>query len=614
MINRNVVIISSIDWATHWQMHQQLATALVAAGNRVLFVENTGVRGPRFEDIGRVRERIINWFKSTRGFREIQPDLTVFFPLFLPFPYSSLAGWINRFMLSKSVSKWMHVARFHDPVVFTFLPTPLAQALIRDVDPALVVYYCVDNMAGSSPAVYKLRPWEDLLFSQADLVFVTSEAIRERAAIHAQNVHVFPSGVDFLKFALAIERVSTPDDMVSLPRPVVGYVGALSGVLDQDLLLEMAAQMPSATFALVGPPYNDVSRLGTFPNIKLLGARSHDQIPAYIKGFDVALIPYLRTSFTDSVYSCKLNEYLAMGVPVVSTNMREVRAFAERFPDVVTIGNDTMDFIAKVKQALDDPQIQSQSMRDKRIAVAKENTWDQRFAGIMEVIDKHLLLKSQEPVGWKESLIKYYSRSRTRWLIRTAFVVCLYLLIFHTPLVWFAGDQLVVRHAPQPADAIVVFSGDGESTYLNASYQRRALDAARFYKQGYAPSIFLSSGKEQTISEVEVIRLYLVDKGVPHSAIHILDKYPNSTYQNVVMVGQMLKSQGARSILFLTSPYHSRRSLWLWRKQASDIAVLAPAVVDTPPSNPQWSATVDQIKAITYEYAAIAYNRLRGWL
>jgi len=595
-------------------MHQQLATALVAAGNRVLFVENTGVRGPRFEDIGRVRERIINWFKSTRGFREVQPDLTVFSPLFLPFPYSRIAGWVNRFMLSKSVGKWMHAAHFHDPVVFTFLPTPLAQALIRDVDPVLVVYYCVDNMAGSSPAVHKLRPWEDLLFRQADLVFVTSEAIRERAEIHARDVHMFPCGVDFLKFAAAIERASVPDDVASLPRPVVGYVGALSGVLDQELLLEMAAQAPSATFALVGPLYTDVSRLRTSANIKLLGVRPHDQIPAYIKGFDVALIPYLRTSFTDSVYSCKLNEYLAMGVPVVSTSMREVRAFAERFPDVVMIGKDTSDFIANVKKALDDPQIQSLSMRDRRIAVAGENTWDQRFAGITEVIDKRLFQKSQKPIGWKESLIKYYSRSRTRWLIRTAFVVCLYLLVFHTPLVWFAGDQLVVRHAPQRADAIVVFSGDGESTYRNASYQRRALDAVRFYKQGYAPSIFLSSGREQTISDVQMIRLYLVDKGVPHSSIHILDKYPSSTYQNVVMVDQMLRTQGARSILFLTAPYHGRRALWVWRKQAPDIAILAPAVMDTPPGNPRWNATFDQIRVITYEYAAIADYWLKGWL
>ena len=85
MKNKNVVIISSIDWSTHWQMHHQLATSIVDTGNRVLFVENTGARAPRLADIGRMRERIVNWVKSVRGFREVQPGLTVFSPLFLPF-------------------------------------------------------------------------------------------------------------------------------------------------------------------------------------------------------------------------------------------------------------------------------------------------------------------------------------------------------------------------------------------------------------------------------------------------------------------------------------------------------------------------------------------------
>src|SRR5476649_1931634 len=177
MINKDFIIISSIDWTTHWQMPQQLATSLVAAGGRVLFVENTGVRAPRLGDVGRILARIRHWLKSTRGFSEIQPGLTVFSPLFLPFPYSRLAGWINRFLLSGSISEWMRVSRFHDPVALTFLPTPLSQALMRDVDPVLVVYYCADHMAGSSPAARKLRPWEDLLFSQADLTFVTSESL-----------------------------------------------------------------------------------------------------------------------------------------------------------------------------------------------------------------------------------------------------------------------------------------------------------------------------------------------------------------------------------------------------------------------------------------------------
>ena len=614
MKSKNILIISSIDWSTHWQLHHQLAVSIVVAGNRVLFIENTGARGPRLADIGRMRERIVNWVKSVRGFREMQPGLTVFSPLFLPFPYSRFASAINRFILSRSVKLWMRSAHFYNPVIFTFLPTPLAQALIRDVEPALVVYYCVDNMAASSPDVKQLRPWEDMLFSSADVVLVTSEAIREAAQPYAKHVYSFPNGVDFSKFAAALEHTIIPDDLAEFPRPIIGYVGALSGVLDQNLLLEMATQMPNATFALVGPSFADMSALKSAPNIKLLGARDHNEIPGYVKGFDVALIPYLKTPFTDSVYSCKLNEYLAIGVPVVSTNLREVRAFSARYPDTVAIGQDTSDFIVKVKHALDDQSIRSQSLTERRIGVAKENTWEKRFEGIVEVIDRHLYLKSQNEVSWKESLTKYYRRSFIR-MVRTIAIICaFYLLVFNTPLFWFIGDQLVVRHLPRKVDAIVVFSGNGETTYRNDSYQRRALDAVRFYKQGYAPSIFLSSGKEQDLSEVDVIKLYLIDKGVDASAIHVLDKYPKSTYENVVMVNRQLSQKGVHSILFLTSPYHGRRALWTWRKQAPGIAVYTPAVVDTPAASPQWSASVDQIRVIMYEYAAITYNCIQGRL
>lgn len=580
----------------------------------MLFIENTGARSPRLQDIGRIRERIVNWFNSIRGFTEVQSGLTVFSPIFLPFPYSRLARFINRHLLSRSVRQWMRSAHFSDPIAFTFLPTPLAQALIRDVNSELVIYYCVDNMAGSSPEVQQLRPWEDILFRDSDLVLVTSTAIFERAKTLARNVYSFPSGVEFEKFASALESSSVPDDLASLQRPIIGYIGALSGVLDQNLILEMALNMPFATFAFVGPFFTDVTLLKSCPNIKLLGARPHNEVPAYVKAFDVALIPYLITMFTDSVYSCKLNEYLAMGKPVVSTNIREVRLFAERYPGAVAIGLDDFDFVNKVKDALREAQMQSQEIKEMRISVAKENTWDKRFTGIMDVVDRELLLKSKERASWKESLSRYYSLARTRWLTGLASGVLLYLLIFNTPLVWFAGNQLVVRHLPRNVDAIVVFSGDGESSYRNASYQRRALDAVCFYKQHYAPTIFLSSGKEQPLSEVEVIKLYLIEKGVEKSAIHILDKFPHSTHQNVKMVSHELQANGVRSILFLTSPYHGRRALWIWRKQNPTLVVLTPSVIDTPPATPQWSASVDQIRVITYEYAAIVYNWCRDWL
>ena len=595
-------------------MHHQLATSLVSAGHRVLFIENTGVRTPQLKDIGRIQDRIRNRLRSEHGFRQLNDGLYLYSPLFIPFPYSRVANLLNVFSISLDIKRWMRLLRFNDPVVISFLPSPLAQGLIEQLNPALTIYYCANHMAGASKATAALRAWEDKFFSSADLVFTISEAIAERAHSFSRFVYSFPAGVEMAKFEHQGPNMVYPADIVNLKRPIIGYIGALSDVFDKQQIVDLAKALPTATVVLVGPKYTDLSILKDVPNIVLLGERPHDQIPAYISSFDVALIPYIVNEFTDSVYSCKLNEYLAMGVPVVSTNMREVRRFAEQFPDTVLIGTDSLDFIGKVKQALDNPEFRLPGICEKRIKAARENTWEKRFIGIMQVIEQHLLLKSQQPVSWKESLAQYYKRSRTRWVTVTTLLLALYLLFFTTPFVWFVGNQLVVRHLPRKTDAIVVFSGNGETSYRNDSYQRRALDAVRFYKQGYAPYIFLSSGREQNISEVEVIKLYLEDKGVAPSAIHILKRYPKSTTENVQLVIQQLRMQGAHSIIFLTSPYHGRRALWTWRKQAPDIEVYTPAVIDTPPANPQWSANVDQIRIIMYEYVAIAYNWMMGWL
>jgi uncharacterized SAM-binding protein YcdF (DUF218 family) len=174
------------------------------------------------------------------------------------------------------------------------------------------------------------------------------------------------------------------------------------------------------------------------------------------------------------------------------------------------------------------------------------------------------------------------------------------------------GEQLIARDSPKKSDAIVVFSGDGEASYQNLSYQKRALDAINFYNGGYSNKIFLSSGRKQTISDVEIIKLYLSNKGVPETSIYILDKYPSSTYQNVKMVKQSLDKNKVTSILFVTAPYHSLRSELLWKENAPNINIITPDIRDSLSKNIQWSIGFDKIKVIIYEYAAITYNWVLG--
>lgn len=609
--HRDYLIISSIDWYENWQMHQQLATALVKSGNRVLFIENTGVRAPRVRDFSRISSRIRNWVRSTRGFFDIQENLTVFSPIFLPFPYSWLALIINRFLLSRSIEKWMRIERYQAQVIISFLPTPLAQSLVEYFNPSLAIYYCANDMSGGSAGAGRLKRHEDTFLSKVDAVFCISHTLLEYAGQLNGHTFLLPAGVDYEKFEAARENDEVPSDLAAIHGPVIGYVGAISGVFDQTLLLYAAHALPEASFVLIGPEVTDVSLLKACPNIRFLGKRQHNDIPRYVKGFDVALIPYVKSAFTDAVYSCKLNEYMAMGVPVIATDLRELRFYVEHHGNVLEIARTKDEFVERIRHAL---VAGNDTSRAARIAAAQQNSWGQRFADISEVINQLLIVKANERLDWQSRLTNYYHRGRIRIIKVVLAAIACYGILFYTPLVWFAGDQLAVRHAPKVADAIVVFSGDGESSYINQSYQRRALDAIQYYKSGYAPLILLSSGRDQTFSEVEIIRSLLIDRGVPPRSVEILEKYPRSTFENVTFVKDALAKHEVRSILFITSPYHSRRALWVWRKAMPELVVLAPAVVDTPSVSPQWRASIDNIRIVCYEYLAIAYYRYKGWL
>jgi hypothetical protein len=181
----------------------------------------------------------------------------------------------------------------------------------------VTIYYCIDDLAASSPGAKRIAASEERLFAQADLVFVTSEKLRERASRVSSRVHFFPFGVNFERFDRVRQSLDPPPaDLQALARPLIGYLGGLHQWVDQPLVAAVAAQMPDVTFAFVGPAQVDVTTLERCANIKLLGQRGHDTVPAYVKAFDVGLVPYRVAEYTMNVYPTKLNEYLVMGIPV----------------------------------------------------------------------------------------------------------------------------------------------------------------------------------------------------------------------------------------------------------------------------------------------------------
>jgi uncharacterized SAM-binding protein YcdF (DUF218 family) len=302
-----------------------------------------------------------------------------------------------------------------------------------------------------------------------------------------------------------------------------------------------------------------------------------------------------------------------MGIPVVATDLLEIRHFNLRHGNVVaTASADDPDaFVAAVRQSAADPAPQQVQ---ERADVARRNSWSSRIAEMSTLIRAALADREHAESGWESALRRAYSRARRRTVPAAAAVLALYVLLFHTSAVWIAAAPLRMAAAPEPANAIVVFGGGvGESGEAGGSYQERVKTAVDLYHDGYARTIVFSSGFVYAFKEAEVMQALAVTQGVPASNV-ILETAAASTNEYVVAVRNILEKHGWTRILLVSSPYHMRRAIMTWNKLAPEVTV-----VPTPPATSQFynhriGASLRQIRGIAHEYAAMAYYRVKGWL
>jgi len=367
--------------------------------------------------------------------------------------------------------------------------------------------------------------------------------------------------------------------------------------------------MPEVSFALVGPPQTDVTILSQSPNIHLLGPQLHEDVPRYVKGFDVGIVPYRLSDYTASVYPTKLNEYLAMGIPVVATDLPEVRRFNAENGDIVVVAKDSEAFVKAVQEAVQD---RSPTEIERRIEIACQNSWEARIAQMADLIQNELRFGQKAKEGWEYSLLSLYTTARYRTARIALGIMAAYFLIFHTSFVWFLAEPLRVAGPLMQADAIVVFAGGvGESGKAGGGYQERVKEAVDLYHDGKAPWLVFSSGYKFAFREAEMMRELAVAQGVPASAI-ILETKAANTFENVAFVREILRKQGWQQILLVTSPYHMRRALLTWRKLAPGVQLIPAPVPQSQFYAHGWGATMEQIRGIIHEYLAIVVYWWRG--
>jgi glycosyltransferase involved in cell wall biosynthesis len=321
-----LVVLSHLRWTFVWQRPQQLISRLAGGYRRTWYVEEPlagAVSEPtlRTEVAGSV----------TRVWLEVPgPERHVDFGDEAAQTYESALTAL--------------LGAADDRVAWLY--TPLALPLARSLGPSVLVYDVMDDLASFKDASRALQLAQRQALHEATLVLAGGRSLHRSVQDHRPDAHLFPSGVDARHFAPAKRARARPSGA-----PVAGYVGVIDERLDADVLAHVARALPDWELQIVGP----VAKIdpGTLPraaNIAYPGPASYEQLPAILAGFDVALMPFALDESTHSISPTKTLEYLAAGLPVVSTRVPDVVA---AFSDVVLLAGDASSFAVMCRRALD---------------------------------------------------------------------------------------------------------------------------------------------------------------------------------------------------------------------------------------------------------------------
>jgi len=357
----DVICLSHLRWNFVYQRPQHLMTRC-AAERRVFFVEEPeyapGVRPHlRIERSGRVTVATPQCATGTtpREALIIQREL------------------LNQLMARESINRYV-----------LWYYTPMALAFTDHLSPVSIVYDCMDELSafkGASPA---LKQYDVELVRRATLVLTGGHSLYEARRHTHQNIHPFPSSVDVAHFSAARQPQADPDDQASIPHPRLGFFGVIDERMDLALLEGLADARPDWHWVLLGPVVKiDADALPVRPNLHYLGSKAYRELPAYIAGWDVALMPFAKNEATRFISPTKTPEYLAAGKPVVSTSVRDVvRPYGQA--GLVHIADDVRAFVQACEAAMADDHVD----RNRRADVfLRQTSWDGTWRQIRTLLD-----------------------------------------------------------------------------------------------------------------------------------------------------------------------------------------------------------------------------------
>jgi UDP-galactopyranose mutase len=358
----DLVCLSHLRWDFVYQRPQHLMSRFAKNG-RVFYVEELIFTdeqthlaiSPREDKLTVVVPNISNSDRESKNIEEIQGEL---------------------------LDKFFSEQQIKDFVLWFY--TPMAMSFASHLEPKAIIYDCMDELSGFKFAPPTLLDNESKLFEKADLVFTGGQSLYEAKKDRHKSVHAFPSSIETAHFKQARNITDEPFDQKEIAHPRLGFCGVIDERFDINLLGEMAAMRPEWQFIMIGPVVKISDEdLPRGENIHYLGGKNYQELPAYMAGWDVALMPFAINESTRFISPTKTPEYLAAGKPVVSTAIQDVvRPYGEK--NLVYIASTAEEFIAACEKALKENRSESLKEVDEFLA---QNSWDKTWLRMATLIN-----------------------------------------------------------------------------------------------------------------------------------------------------------------------------------------------------------------------------------